>query len=86
MIAVLLTILFVAAGSSALTAITVTLRRYGGHVLALRNELAGVGLTRGFAYRVTEHRTVGRGVNVVILPVRKASYRWGAAEDLRAAA
>ena len=86
MVPVLLTVLFAAAGGFALTAITATLRRYGGPALALRGQLAATNPTRGFAYKVTDHRTLRSSVNVVILPVRRASYRLRPTEGLRAAA
>lgn len=86
MIAMLLTVLFVAAAGFALLAIGSTLHRYGGQALALRDELAATAPSRGFSYNVIEHRLLRGDVNVVILPVRKAAYRWPVAAGLRAAA
>ncbi len=86
MIASMLTSLFLAAALLAGAVIFTTMSRYGAKALALRGELAASAHTRGFSYNVIEHRTLRGDLNVVILPIRKASYRVAAPEGLRAAA
>lgn len=86
MIASMLTGLFFAAAVLAGCAIFATMNRYGAKALALGGELAAGAPARGFSYNVIEHRTLRGDINVVVLPIRKASYRVAAPEGLRAAA
>ena len=86
MIAILTASLFVTAAVFAVAVIAHSVRRYAAPALAAGRALAAAGAERGFVYRVIEHRTLRGDVNVVVLPVRKATYRWSQCPAPRAAA
>ncbi|WP_423142208.1 hypothetical protein ACOYW6_02285 [Parablastomonas sp. CN1-191] len=86
MIAILTASLFVAAAVFAAGVIVQGICRYAAPALAAGRALAAAGEERGFNYRVIEHRTLRGDVNVVVMPVRMATYRWTRQPAQRAAA
>jgi hypothetical protein len=86
MIVILTASLFDAAAVFAVAVIVHSVRRYAAPALAAGRALSGAQGERGFIYRIIEHRTLRGDVNVVVLPVRKATYRWVQVPAQRAAA